>query len=152
MAYRVHSKYRYHMARPGGCYVNEDIEAILCMAGNNCLTTNPATVAGFTLNECDGANYARKDVYFDIVESGMDVFAVSKTADLLTAVDQLNWASLGAGAGNNVGVLFATKSTHDIPGIPIMYVELDVPGNGNGEDFKADLDSEGVYDIANGGV
>lgn len=122
-----------------------NVEAILVMT-NASLSRTAANVGALTLDEFDGANYARKDVYLHRSFASNKQKFVSKNSDGSALVGTLTWADLGAGTRNIKGVLFATKSGHATHASkPIYFAEFASAVTANGSDVEVTIPSSELF-------
>lgn len=108
----------------------------------------PTTMSGFSaaeLDECDGANYAEKELA-----------SVSKTKDTTAGIIKIDatdptWTSLGAGTRATKGYLIIWDSTGTnaaATNYPAFWVEFSANQTHNGNDFPIVFDSNGFAKIA----
>ncbi len=151
MADGFSNKYLAESAKPSGFPLNNHVEAVLCMADNDCATTiQDADESGdMAIDIMGGSGYVDKAVYLDVVKDNTNNRAnvISKNSDLSAAVSQLVWSALGAGARNVKGILYRTTASHAIPDCPIYYTDFAEAKAANGEDFKVNLDATGIWKI-----
>jgi hypothetical protein len=121
----------------------DDMRAILCMTNTTADTDVDADNTGtYTLDECDGANYARKT---------MDTQAVA-TDDANDRAewdaDDLVFTSLGNGTRQLQGVLIHEFITDDASSFPLAFVEFSSTINPGGSTLTVSWNAEGIVQIA----
>lgn len=122
----------------------DDIRVMLVMANTTADTERDATtISGFTtLDECDGASYARKTLTGEAVNT-------DNTNDRGEFdANDIQWASLGAGTRNNQAMVVYKHVTNDADSIPICYIDTTSPSifpfNGNGGNVDIAWNAEGI--------
>lgn len=92
-----------------------------------------------TLDECDGANYARKSLASDAVSKD-----TTNNRGEYDAAD-ISWTALGAGTRSNVAMQLIKHVTNDADSIPIGYIDTGgFPFAGNGGDVSVTWNAEGI--------
>ena len=124
----------------------DDIRVALLMTNTTGDTDEEsANVAAIgTLDEMDGANYARKTLASQAV-------AIDTSNDRVEFdFEDLTWSSLGNGTRDVQGMLVLQHNTNDSDSIPIVFVEFSSNQSPGGSDFTVTMDAEGVLQIAQG--
>lgn len=122
----------------------DDMRAILCMTNTTADTQNDGIVntSGITtLDEMDGANYAR-------------VALANQVVNLDDANDRAEWdaddmvfAALGNGTRQVQGVLIHEFVTSDAASFPFVWVEFASTVNPGGSTFTVAWNSEGIVQL-----
>jgi len=121
-----------------------DIRVALVMSNTTADTDeDQALMSGFAvLDECDGANYARKA----LVNQAVNEDDPNNRAEFVA--DDIVWTALGAGTRQNVGMIVYKHVGADGVNIPILYIGTGgFPFNGNGSDITVDWNAEGIAQI-----
>lgn len=120
--------------------LSDDVEIVLLMTNNNAADTPSATTtADITLDAISGGT---ADTYLKIAKDAGNRRATLTPcqSDMSTAVTQITFPSLAAGARSVKGALWRCKSTHAThPDLPIAYKDATAPVAANGEDFKLNV-------------
>lgn len=96
-----------------------------------------------TLDEMDGANYARKALTEAVNEDTTNDRAEFDAADL-------TWTSLGAGTRSMAGAIVLLHVTNDTDSIPIIYIDSGgFPKAASGGDIGMTFNTEGILQFAN---
>lgn len=121
----------------------DDVRAILCMTNTTADTDVDAdNTSGYTLDECDGANYARKTIDNQAV-------ATDDTNDRAEFDgDDLVYTSLGNGTRQIQGVLLHEFITDDTASFPIVFVEFTATINPGGSTLTVQWNAEGILQYA----
>lgn len=123
-----------------------DIRVALLMSNTTADTEEEtATVSAFTtLDECDGANYARKTLASQAV-------AIDTTNNRVEFdFEDLTWTALGNGTRAIQGILILKHVTNDTDSVPIAFIQFASNQNPGGSDFTVTVDAEGAIQIAQG--
>lgn len=123
----------------------DDIRIALVMTNTTVDTENDGitTVSGFTtLDEMDGANYARAALANEAVnkDDGNDRAEFD--------ADDVTFSLLGNGTREVQGALVYKHVTNDADSIPIAFIEFATTQNPGGSDFTIQWDAEGILQLA----
>lgn len=123
-----------------------DVRVALVMTSTTCDTENDGivNVADYTtLDEFDGANYVRKTVTGESIEKD----ETNDRGEYHLTIP--TWTALGAGTRQIAGILLIENvdgtDANDLAG---PYFEYSTPKTGDGSDFIATVDSEGLFRLA----
>lgn len=122
-----------------------DIRVILVMTNTTADTEDDAnTISGFTtLDEADGANYARKVLANEVVNED----AANNRAEF--DADNITWSALGVGTRNYAGMIVYKHVTNDTDSIPLAYIDTGgFPFAGNGSDVTVTWNAEGIIQVS----
>ncbi len=121
------------------------IKVALCMTNTtNATNFSGATVSALTLDECDGANYARKTLTsLNAIQDDPDTEGVFDADDVV-------FSSLGAGTRASKGALVFKFGTSDSDSVPLLWVEFTSPVTHDGTDFSIVWNSSGIAYVQNG--
>lgn len=134
-----------------------DVRALLLSTNTTADTErDSAFVADIgTLDEYDGANYARKSLAGEVVTSDPSGASGKGRAYFdatdLTEAQSNYWANLGAGTRSIAGILLIKFVTNDADSVPLLWIDNapQLPFNGNGGKVEVTWDALGVAEIAN---
>jgi len=118
-----------------------DFRVLLVMTNTTADTeADVATVSAFTtLDEYDGANYARKELASDTVTKDD-----ANDRGEYDAAD-ITWTALGAGTRNAQAAVLIKHVTDDTDSIPIAYIDTGgFPFAGNGGNVTIQWPAEGI--------
>ena len=118
-----------------------DVRAILCMTNTTADTEEDAEFVGSitTLDEMDGANYARKTLAGEAVAA--DLTNNRGEFDFTDPV----WSALGAGTRQVAGLLLLKFVTNDADSPAIAWIDSGgFPFSANGGDFTFQVNAEGA--------
>lgn len=127
----------------------DDIRFALMMTNTTCDTEVDAQIItgvnGFTtLDECDGANYARKALANEAVAADEANNRGEFTSDAVT------WTALGNGTRQIDGILVFKFVTNDGDSIPIMWIDpAGWPLSPGGADLTVTPNAQGLLQLAN---
>ena len=123
-----------------------DIRVALLMTNTTADTEEEtATVSAFTtLDEMDGANYARKTLSSQAVA----IDTVNNRIEF--DFEDLTWTALGNGTRAIQGILILKHLTTDADSVPIAFIQFATTQNPGGSDFTVTIDAEGAIQIAQG--
>ena len=122
-----------------------DVRVILVMTNTTSDTEKDVDfIADFsTLDEYDGANYARKALGSEAVSDDD-----SNNRTMFDAADT-SWTALGAGARQAQAMLYYQHVTNDADSVPLMYCESGgFPFTGNGGNVPVTFNASGLGYIA----
>ena len=122
----------------------DDIRVAMVMSDTTCDTEEDKQFIDTftTLDECDGANYVRKELASEAV-----------TADEANDrgefdADDFTWTALGVGTRQNVGLLLFKHVNDDTDSIPIAYIDTGgFPFDGNGGNVTYTVNVEGILQL-----
>lgn len=102
-----------------------------------------ATIGGFTtLDEYDGANYARKALANQVVSEDNANHRGEFSHDAVV------WTALGAGTRQCQGLVYYKHVTNDADSIPLFYVDgTGFPFQGNGGNVTLTPNAEGALQV-----
>lgn len=119
---------------------SDDFRIVLAME-NTTLDTENLTIVSlsdFTLiDECDGANYVRKECINEVVTKDDPNYRAEFSFDPVT------WLTLGNGSRQLKGFLLYKHVTDDSDSLPVCYKEFDTPINPGGFDMTITPNVEG---------
>lgn len=119
----------------------DDIRVLMVMSNTTCDTEEDKQFIDTftTLDECDGANYARKTLANEAV-------AADEANDRGEFdADDFTWTALGVGTRQNVGAVVYKFVTDDSDSIPIAYIDTGgFPFDGNGGNVTIQWNAEGI--------
>lgn len=121
-----------------------DIRMALCMSNTTADTDqDAATISAIgTLDEMDGANYARKTLAGEVVNQD----DANNRAEF--DFDDVTWTALGAGTRAIAGALIFKFVTNDTDNIPIAWVDSGgFPVTANGGDLTYAVDAQGAIQL-----
>jgi len=136
---------KYGIARGTLVWHTSDIRVLLVMSNTTADTDqDAATISAFgTLDEFDGANYARKAVTGEATTED----DANNRAEM--DADDITWSALGAGARQAVGMVVYKFVTNDADSIPIAFIDSGgFPFTGNGSDVAVTWNVEGIVQAA----
>jgi len=119
----------------------DDIRVAAVMTNTTCDTEEDvALMNGFTtLDEMDGANYARIALLNEVVNTDNTNDRGEFDADNIT------WSSLGAGTRDVAGLVVYKHVTNDTDSVPICYIDSGgFPFTANGGDLTIQWNAEGI--------
>ncbi len=122
-----------------------DMRAILVMSNSDADTLVDAEfISAFTLDEHDGANYAR-------LALTAEAFAVDLANDRFEFdADDLVFPNLGIGTRQCIGLILYLHVTNDADSKPIQYINTGgFPFDGNGTNFEVTVNAEGLTHLRN---
>ena len=126
-----------------------DIRILMVMSNSTCDTeADVEFIAGFgTLDECDGATYARVPLVGEAVAPDLPNDRGEFDANDLAPA----WATLGVGARQNIGIVVFLFVTNDADSIPIYWIDtctgVGFPFDGNGGVVNITFNAEGIGQI-----
>lgn len=143
MASFVYTPSLARMGRGGFDWVGQDIRVMLVMSNTTADTDqdleNPADIG--TLDEMDGANYARK-------AAANEADSVDDPNNRLElSFDPITWTALGNGTRAVVGAVIFQFVTNDADSLLIAFVDLGTINPG-GADFTVTCNAQGIIQIA----
>jgi len=119
----------------------DDIRVLMVMSNTTADTEEDKVfIDDFTtLDECDGANYARKALEDEAV-------AADEANDRGEFdVTDVTWTALGVGTRQNVGIVIFKHVNDDTDSIPILYIDSGgFPFDGNGGNVTSQWNAEGI--------
>ena len=130
---------KYLLARGSLDLASADLRMALVMTNAN-LSSNPnsSRLSGYTLDEMDGANYARKTLAGETVTED----STYRRAEL--AWTNVTWTALGNGTRQIAGaLLYVHVDANATSQIPVAFYDDGCPINPGGEDFFFQLSSNG---------
>jgi hypothetical protein len=122
-----------------------DIRVILCMTNTTADTEDDVnTISGFTtLDEADGANYAR----IALASEAVNEDATNNRAEF--DANDITWTALGAGTRQYQGMIVYKHVGADSSNIPICWVDTGgFPFTGNGSNVTVQWNAEGILQFA----
>lgn len=121
----------------------DDMRVILCMTNTTADTdVDLDNTSGYTLDEMDGANYARKTCDNQVVST-------DDTNDRAEYdFDDLVWTSLGNGTRQVQGMLIHEHITNDAGSFPLAFVEFSSTINPGGSTLTVVINAEGAVQIS----
>lgn len=128
---------------------DSDTFKIALLMANSDVISKRATalfVADITLDECDGANYARVTLLNPTISVNAGALRIEIAPDDLTPA----WALLGAGTRNNIGMLLFKFVTNDAASVPVIWYDdaaSGFPFNGTGGDRDVTWSAQGAIQI-----
>lgn len=120
-----------------------DLRVALLMTNTTADTEEEVTLMnGFTtLDEMDGANYARKTLASQAV-------AIDAAADRVEFDhEDLTWTALGNGTRAIQGMLLYKHVTNDTDSVPLAFIEFSATQNPGGSDFTVQVNAEGLIQL-----
>lgn len=130
-----------------------DIRAMLVMTNTTADTEKDRLFisggSGFTtLDEYDGANYARKAFASEIVNLDNANLRAELDADDLTNALGNAWELLGVGVRNAQGIVLLRHVTNDADSVPIAFVDTGgFPFAGNGGRVEVQWNAEAILQL-----
>ncbi len=122
---------------------SDDLRLILLMTNTTADTDVDADNTGdYTLDEMDGANYARQALDNEAV----NVDDANDRAEF--DADDVSIASLGNGTRQMQGALIHEHITNDAGSFPFVYVEFSSTINPGGSTFSISWNAEGVAQLS----
>lgn len=121
-----------------------DLRAALLMNGNNAVASRATAinVSDLTLDEFDGANYARQALGSEALAKDAGNFRIELTAAATV------WSSLGAGTKDVAGALLYRHVTNDTDSTVLAYYDDGgFPKPGTGSDFTVTWSAEGLLQL-----
>ncbi len=126
----------------------DDMRIIMVMSNSTADTEkDKTTIVGgggpfTTLDECDGANYARKALASQTVtEDGANNRAEFDATNI-------TWTALGVGTRQNIGLVLFKFVTTDADSIPIAYIDTGgFPFDASGGDVTINWNAEGILHL-----
>lgn len=117
----------------------DDMRLILCMTNTTADTDVDAdNTSGYTLDEMDGANYARQN----LANEAVNVDDANDRAEF--DADDVQIASLGNGTRQMQGALIHEFITNDAGSFPFVFVEFAATINPGGSTFTIAWNAEGI--------
>lgn len=141
----AYNEFKRALARGEIDLQSDDIRAMLVMSNTTADTEDDAnTISDFsTLDECDGANYARQALANEAVNED----AANDRAEF--DADNVVFSSLGAGTRQNVGLVVYKHVTNDADSVPLFYIDTGgFPFDASGSDVTIQWNTEGIAQIA----
>lgn len=122
---------------------SDDLRLLLLMTNTTADTDVDADNTGnYTLDEMDGANYARQAL-------GNEAVNVDDSNDRAEFdADDVSIASLGNGTRQMQGALIHEHITNDAGSFPFVYVEFSSTINPGGSTFSIAWNSEGIAQLS----
>ena len=121
-----------------------DIRVILVMSNTTADTERDvATISAFaTLDEYDGANYVRKAL-------ALQTFDEDQPNDRSEFdASDIQWAALGVGTRQAVGMIVFRFVTNDTDSVPICYIDTGgFPFDGNGGNIDVAWNAQGILQV-----
>lgn len=124
----------------------DDIRVALVMTNTTADTEEEiALMNGFaTLDQMDGANYARKTL-------ASQAIAIDTSNDRVEFDhEDLTWTALGNGTRAIQGMLYLKHVTNDTDSIPLFFSEFTSSQNPGGSDFTVTIDAQGALQLTQG--
>lgn len=121
-----------------------DVRTIFVMSNSTAGTQRDATtIAGITtLDEYDGANYARQLCANQVVTEDVANERSEFSHDVIT------WANLGAGVRQCIGVIYYSHVTNDADSVPLFFVDTGgFPFDGNGGNVTLTPNAQGAAQL-----
>lgn len=121
----------------------DDVRMILVMTNTTADTDpDPDTISGIsTLDEMDGANYARATLTGESV-------TIDDASDVAYAdCDDPTFSSLGNGTRAVQGAVFYKHVTNDTDSVPLTENDFSVSQNPGGSDFTVNINAEGYLKL-----
>ena len=121
----------------------DDIRVLIVMTNTTLDTEEDKTFIDqfTTLDEFDGANYARKELANEAVTNDDANDRGEFDADDVT------WTALGAGTRSAAGLVIYKHVNDDSDSIPICWIDDDCPFIPNGGDIVAQWNAEGILQL-----
>lgn len=122
----------------------DDIRVLMVMSNTTADTETDAEFVGSitTLDECDGANYARVTLTGEAVAADL-----ANDRGEFDAND-ISWTNLGAGTRNNVALVVFKFVTNDAASPLIAYIDSGgFPFNGSGINVSVAWNAEGILQL-----
>jgi len=135
---------KYGITRGTLVWHTSDIRVLLVMSNTTADTDqDAATISGIgTLDEYDGASYARKAVTGEVTNEDDPNNRAEMDADDIT------WSTLGVGTRQAVGMVVYKFVTNDADSIPIAYIDSGgFPFDGSGIDIVVTWNAEGIVQL-----
>jgi hypothetical protein len=133
-----------HFAKGTLAWQTSDIRVLLVMANTTADTDQDAgTISAIgTLDEYDGASYARKAVTGEAVNRD----DANNRAEL--DANDITWSALGAGTRQAQAMVVLAFVTNDSDSIPIAYIDSGgFPFAGTGSDVAVTWNAEGIVQL-----
>lgn len=123
-----------------------DLRIILCMTNTTAGTQEDTEfISGFTtLDEMDGANYARATLTSEAVNED----TTNNRAEF--DFDNPVFTSLGAGTRSVAGFILYVHVTNDTDSYPVVWVDTNFPFTANGGNLTLNINVEGFLQFATG--
>ena len=101
-------------------------------------------VSGFTtLDEMDGANYVRKALASEAIETD-----TTNNRGEFSGTSPVTWTALGAGTRQVAGILLYKHVTNDADSIPVAWIDTGgFPITANGGDLTVTINAEGLVQV-----
>lgn len=140
MSALVFNQFKYESANQTVSWTSDTMKAALVMTNTTADTEEDTTdVASFTtLDECDGASYARQTLGTKTVTND-----TTNDRTVLDAAD-VTFSSLGAGTRATQGLLVIQDTGSDATSIPVCYMPFTSNQTHNGSDFPVQFPSTGI--------
>lgn len=123
---------------------SNDMRMILVMTNTTADTNTDADFVGdLTLDEMDGANYVRKALATEAVNTDLTNDRAEFDAEDVT------WTALGNGTRQVQGYLIIKHVTNDADSIPVLYRDFAATINPGGNDLQVAWNAEGILQLAN---
>lgn len=122
-------------------YATADMRILMVMSNTTADTDQDVEfIAGFgTLDECDGATYARKALAGEAVNEDDPNNRAEFDAN------DIQWATLGVGTRQNVGLVLFRFVTNDADSPVVAYIDTGgFPFSGNGGQVDVAWNAEGI--------
>lgn len=144
MAALVFNQFKYESANQTCSWTGDTMKAALVMTNTTADTEeDTANVAAFTtLDECDGASYARQTLASKTVTND-----TTNDRTVLDAAD-ITYSTLGAGTRSTQGLLIIQDTGTDSTSIPVCYMPFTSNQTHNGSDFPVQFPSTGILLLA----
>lgn len=143
MASFVYTHAKYLLATGGIDLATADIRVMLVMTNTTADTEKDVEFVGdfTTLDEYDGANYARKALTEAVNQDDANDRAEFDATDI-------QWAALGVGTRQAQAMVVFKHDTNDAGSTPIAYIDSGgFPFSGNGGDVDVAWNSEGIIQL-----
>lgn len=121
----------------------DDMRLVLCMTNTTADTDVDSDNTGdYTLDEMDGANYARQTLDNQVVNTD----DANDRAEF--DADDVSIASLGNGTRQMQGALIHEHITNDAGSFPLAWIEFSSTINPGGSTFTISWNAEGIVQIS----
>lgn len=121
----------------------DDMRAVGCMTNTTADTDiDSDNTSGYTLDEMDGTNYARKTMDNQVVNTDDANDRAEWDAD------DLSYSSLGNGTRQLQGLLIHEHITNDAGSFPLAWVEFSSTINPGGSTLTVQWNAEGIVQIS----
>lgn len=140
MSALVYNQFKYEVASQTMSWSSDTMKALLVMTNTTTDTEEDvANLAAFTtLDECDGASYARQTLGSKTIDND-----TTNDRTVLDAAD-VTYSSLGAGTRSTQGLVIAQDTGTDSTSAPVCYMPFTSNQTHNGSNFPVQFPSTGI--------